>query len=159
MRISVFLALLVVTFVASCVSFAGAEHADNANSVRRLKGSRNLAEEWWATDDEERAIDPKAFVDNLKKNVAAKKNTEATFITKLRGQVAARKAAQAAGVTAKTETLTKTQINAVAKNAAEAAKKNRKAWPIIKSGLKFLYGVTLATLILTAAIAMYKLYA
>jgi len=140
MRLSLFLALIVATFVASCVDFSSAENVDQIsdngdNQVRFLKGSRQLAtaDEWWLEEDD------------------GEERIGGGFISKMRGRISTR---QAAGGVAKTEKLSSGQVQTISREVTATVKKDRKAWPVIKKGLKILYGSTLSALIVVGVTAM-----
>ncbi|KAL3671013.1 RxLR effector protein cre9 [Phytophthora oleae] len=137
MRLSFFLALVVATFVATCVSFTSAEnvaHIRDAEHETSLKTSRELstADEWWLPDalDEERVGG--SFMSKLGSKVSKIRN----------------------GGTTQTKTLSDAQLKSVTREVATNVKKDRKIWPKVKTGLKILYGALLATLIIVGVEAM-----
>ncbi|KAG7382940.1 hypothetical protein PHYPSEUDO_004236 [Phytophthora pseudosyringae] len=139
MRFSLFVALIVATFVATCVSFTSAESVAQINdldTVQNLKGGRNLAtaDEWWLAD-----------------TATEERTGGASFLSKFKGRVSA---FRLKGAGAKTQTLSDAQIKTVTREVATTVKKDRKAWPIIKKGLKILYGALLAGLIIVGVNAM-----
>ncbi|KAG2841998.1 hypothetical protein PC113_g18893 [Phytophthora cactorum] len=128
MRLSVFMALVVATFVATCISFTSAESVAQISDVddnSNLQGARKLAkvDEWWLqnTDTEERV-------------------GSGSFVSRLKGRV---RTSKASGV-AKTQKLNDAQVKTLTKEVATTVKKDRRTWPVIKKGLKILYGTLLA---------------
>ncbi|EEY55294.1 secreted RxLR effector peptide protein, putative [Phytophthora infestans T30-4] len=138
MRTSVFVALVVATFVATCISFTSAK---NVAQIRDVDGGNNVqetrtlaeADDWWlaSTNTEERS-------------------GGAGFFSKLRGKVHAK---QSSGVMT-TQKLNDQQVKTITKEVATTVKKDRRTWPMIKKGLKILYGALLAGLIIVGVEAM-----
>ncbi|KAG1712469.1 hypothetical protein DVH05_000215 [Phytophthora capsici] len=136
MRLSVFLALVVVTFVATCVSFTSAENVAHLRDVEHetnVKTSRELSEEeWWLPD----SIEEERGVGNFFSRFGSK-------VSQVRN-----------GGAKQTKTLSDAQLKSVTNQVATNVKKDRKIWPKVKTGLKILYGTTLATLIIIGVTAM-----
>ncbi|OWZ06359.1 RxLR effector protein [Phytophthora megakarya] len=135
MRFGFFLALVVATFIASCISFSNAENVAQIADIEGTnnKNIRKLAEtDWWLSDTEERA-------------------NSGGFFTKMKNKISGFKLK---GGGAKPQKLSKQQINTLSKEIAPVVKKDRKKWPIIKRWLKILYGALLAGLIIVSVDAM-----
>ncbi|KAG3140102.1 hypothetical protein PI126_g16174 [Phytophthora idaei] len=122
MRLSVFVALVVATFVATCISFTSAESVAQTSDVdgnSNLKGARKLAkvDEWWLQDtDTEERVGSGSFFSRLKDKVR---------ISKASGAV-------------KTQKLNDAQVKTLTEEVATTVKKDRRTWPVIKKGLKIL---------------------
>ncbi|ETP39120.1 hypothetical protein F442_13417 [Phytophthora nicotianae P10297] len=137
MRFQVFVVLVLVTMASSLTTAERSVQIRGDHGDNHLKGSRKLtaAEEWLASvDNEERGFSlssPRGLVSKLKAKISTKKFAGA-----------------------KTETLSNSQIKTVSREVAKEVNKNPKAWPVIKKGLKILYGTLLFTLIATGVYAM-----
>ncbi|ETL34689.1 hypothetical protein F441_13492 [Phytophthora nicotianae CJ01A1] len=138
MRLSVFVALVVATFVATCISFTSAENVAQIRGVdsgNNVQDGRRLAtaDEWWLADT------------NTEERLSG-----GSFVNKMKGKLRSVRT----GGTVKTEKLNNAQVKTITREVATTVKKDRKTWPMIKKGLKILYGALLAGLIIVGVEAM-----
>ncbi|KAG1712470.1 hypothetical protein DVH05_000216 [Phytophthora capsici] len=115
----------------------GAQVVYGDNSVRHLKGDRELIEGGTLLTN----------IENEERGVSL--SSASKFFGRLKARINGN-----AG--AKTEKLTGTQVKTVSREVAGVVRKDPKAWPVIKTSLKVLYGTVLFTLIAAGVYAVLR---
>ncbi|ETI55513.1 hypothetical protein F441_01780 [Phytophthora nicotianae CJ01A1] len=147
MRFSIFVALLVATFVVCCSSFTRAESVDLANFERRLR------EEAVPVNKDNVAKIAGSWLEKLQTNTALTKAVK-TVQASDGDEVAVRKAITAFAATKDAVKTNDEQIAKLASMIATTAKKNPKSWPRLRKFAKITLGATVGGLAIYGA---YKL--